>query len=401
MVSDYTVKPPVTQFYSRRGARLSDAPSSSDELSYDVSSSSFIEDVPYSPPVEPSSLSDSSPKQLVIRSHRLCRPPDCYSSLTFTVTTLSEPTAYRDAILHSEWQHAMAEEIAALERTGTWDLVPCPPIVRPITCKWVSKVKTRSNGSLERYKARLVARGFQQEQGRDYDETFAPFDHMTTIHTLLVVASVREWSISQLDVKNVLLKGELRKNVYMRPPPGYSVSDGMVCHFHRSLYGLKQAPRAWLQHFASMVTAAGFSTSTHDLPLFVHVSPCGRTLLFYVDDMIITGDDPEYIAFVKARLSDQFLMSDLGPLRYFLEIEISSMPEGFFLSQEKYIQDLLDRASLTDHRTAKTPMELNVHLTPSDGEPLEDPTRYHHVIGSLVYLGVIRPDISYFVHILS
>jgi hypothetical protein len=105
-----------------------------------------------------------------------------------------------------------------------------------------------------------------------------------------------------------------------------------------------------------VVTAAGFFTSAHDLTLFVHKSPRGRTLLLlYVDDMIITSDDPEYIAFVKAHLSDQFLMSDIGPLRYFLGIEISSTPERFFLSQEKYIQDLLDRASLTDHRTAETP----------------------------------------------
>jgi hypothetical protein len=132
------------------------------------------------------------------------------------------------------------------------------------------------------------------------------------------------------------------------------------------------------------------------------VSPRGRTfLLLYVDDMIITGDDPEYIAFVKTHLSDQFLMSDLGPLRYFLGIEISSTPEGFFLSQEKYIQDILDRASLTNHWTAETPMELNVHLVATDGEPLEDPTHYHHIVGSLVYLGVTRPDISYSVHILS
>jgi hypothetical protein len=225
---------------------------------------------------------------------------------------------------------------------------------------------------------------------------------MTTIHTLLDVAFVREWSISQLDVKNVFLNGELREDVYMRPLPEYSVPEGMVCHLRRSLYGLKQAPRAWFQCFASVVTAAGFSASAHDPALFIHASSRGRTLLIlYVECMIITGDDPEYIAFVKARLSDQFLMSDLGPLQYFLGIEISSTPEGFFLSQEEYIQDLLDRASLTDHRTAETPMELNVHLMTTDGEPLEDSTRYHHIVGSFVYLGVTRPDISYFVHILS
>jgi hypothetical protein len=151
-----------------------------------------------------------------------------------------------------------------------------------------------------------------------------------------------------------------------------------------------------------VVTAAGFSASAHDLSLFVYVSPRDRTLLLlYVDDMIITGDDPDYIAFVKAHLSDQFLMSDLGSLWYFLGIEISSTPEGSFLSQEKYIQDLLDHASLTDHRTAETTMELDVHLVTTDGEPLEDHTRYRHIVGSLVYLGVTRPDISYSVHILS
>jgi hypothetical protein len=295
----------------------------------------------------------------------------------------------------------MAEEIASLEQTSTWDLVPCPSRVRPITCKWVYKVKTRSD-SLERYKARLVARDFQQEHGRDYDETFAPVAHMTIIRTLLAVASIRGWSISQLKVKNAFLNGELREDVYMRPPPGYSIPEGMVCHFCRSLYDLKQASRAWFQRFASVVTAASFSVSAHDPTLFVHVSPRGRTLLLlYMDDMIITSDDPEYIAFVKACLSDQFLMSDLCPLWYFLGIEISSTPEGFFLSQEKYIHDLLDRVSLTDHRTVETPMELNVHLVVTDGEPLEDPTHYRHIVGSLVYLGVTRPDISYSVHILS
>jgi len=188
----------------------------------------------------------------------------------------------------------MVEEIAALERTGTWDLVPIPAHVRPITCKWVYKVKTRSDGSLERYKARLVACGFQQEHGRDYDETFAPVAHMTTVRTLLAVASVREWSISQLDVKNAFLNGELREEVYMQPPPGYSIPEGMVYRLRRSLYGLKQAPRAWFQHFASVVTAASFSASTHDPALFVHTFSRGRTLLLlYVDDMIITGDDPQ------------------------------------------------------------------------------------------------------------
>jgi hypothetical protein len=160
VVPDYMVKPPVTQFYSRHGARLLNAPSSSNELSSDVPYSSFIEDVPSSPPVEPSSPIDSSPKQLVRRSHCLHRPSDCYSPLAFIDIALSEQASYRDVILHPEWQHMMVEKIAALEQTDTWDLVSCPPHVRPITCKWVYKVKTQFDGSLECYKTCLVARGF-------------------------------------------------------------------------------------------------------------------------------------------------------------------------------------------------------------------------------------------------
>jgi hypothetical protein len=182
----------------------------------------------------------------------------------------------------------MDEEIAALERTGTWDLVPLPPHMTPVTCKWVYKIKTRSDGSLERYKARLVARGFKQEHGRDYDETFAPVAHMTTVRTLFVVASVRQWPIFQLDVKNAFLNGELRE-VYMPPPPGYSVPDGMICRLRRSLHSLKQAPRAWFEHFSSVVIDASFQPSDHDPALFVHTSPRGQTLLYV--DMIITGGD--------------------------------------------------------------------------------------------------------------
>jgi len=392
----------LTRVYTRtrRVAKLSsDEPSPSDEPSTSVAPSPLDD----SSSSDVSSLPDETASAVgstryALRDRQSIRPPD---RLGFVGTVLSEPTSYRDAIHHQEWQHAMAEEIAALERTRTWDLVPIPAHVRPITCKWVYKVKTRSDGSLERYKASLVARGFQQEHGRDYDETFALVAHMTTVRTLLAVASVREWSISQLDVKNAFLNGELREEVYMQPPPGYSVPEGMVCRLRRSLYGIKQAPRAWFQNFASVVSAVGFSACTHDPTLFVHTSSRGRTLILYVDDMIITGDDPQFIVFVKARLSEQFLMSDLGPLRYFLGIEVSSTPQGFYLFQEKYIQDLLDRASLTDHRTVETPMELNVHLRTTDGEFLADPTRYRHIVGSLVYLGVIRPDISYAVHILS
>jgi hypothetical protein len=140
----------------------------------------------------------------------------------------------------------MIDELAALERTGTWDIVPLPSHVVPITCKWVFKVKTKSDGSIERYKARLVARGFQQTQGLDYAETFAPVAHMATVRTLIAVATSSSWTISQIYVKNAFLNGDLQQ-VYMHPPPGVDTPSGHVCRLRRALYGLKQAPRAWFE----------------------------------------------------------------------------------------------------------------------------------------------------------
>jgi hypothetical protein len=151
-----------------------------------------------------------------------------------------------------------------------------------------------------------------------------------------------------------------------------------------------------------VVIAAGFVASRHYLVLFSHTSPRGRTLiLLYVDDMLITGDDSDYIAFDKARLSEQFHMSDLGLLSYFLGIEVTPTPDGYYLSQGKYNHDLLDHAGLTNHRSVDTHMDIHTHLRATDGVPLADPTRYHHLFSNLIYLGITHPDISYAVHILS
>jgi hypothetical protein len=146
---------------------------------------------------------------------------------------VDEPSTYEEASHIPEWQLAMSEELAALDRQGTWDLVPLPSHMVPITSKWVFKVKTKSDGSIEQYKARLVARGFQQTQGLDYDETFAPVAHMTTVRTLLAVAS-SSWPISQMDVKNAFLHGDFTEEVYMQPPLGVVSPLGYVCRLHRA-----------------------------------------------------------------------------------------------------------------------------------------------------------------------
>jgi len=381
-----STSPPVLYHYTRRAHTTPQVPP--------VSSESPVDD----PSVRRYPLRDRHPPD------RLGFPTQLLdlTALPVTSTSLPEPRSYREAVQVPEWQTVISEELAALERTSTWDLVPLPLGAVPITCKWVYKVKTRSDGSIERYKARLVARGFQQEHGRDYDETFAPVAHMTTIRTLVAVAAVHRWSLFQLDVKNAFLHGDLQQEVYMVPPPGFAAPSGMFCRLRRALYGLKQAPRAWFERFSSAVTAAGFRTSQHDPALFIHTSSRGRTLLLlYVDDMIITGDDPAFIDFVKHHLQQQFQMTDLGPLSYFLGIEFSSTSTGFQLSQQRYTLDLLARAAISDTRTVATPMELHLQLQADEGIPLADPTRYRHLVGSLVYLTITRPDIAHSVHVLS
>ncbi|GJR09126.1 retrovirus-related pol polyprotein from transposon TNT 1-94 [Tanacetum coccineum] len=297
---------------------------------------------------------------------------------------------------------AMAEELATLHQTQTWDLVPLPVGNRAIGSRWVYKIKTKSDGSIERYKARLVAKGYAQEYGMDYEETFAPVAKMTIVRTLIAVASSRKWKIFQLDVKNAFLNGDLNEEVFMKPPPGVSHKPGEVYKLRKALYGLKQAPRAWYEKFATVVTSFGFVSSHHDSILFIKQSSVGRILLsLYVDDMIITGDDCVGIESLKLELAHRFAMKDLGLLRYFLGIKVASSPKGYLLSQSKYIGDLLDRARITDKMVEDIPIDAKAKYTPTDGDPLPDLSFYRTIVGSLVYLTVTRPNISYAVHIMS
>lgn len=178
-------------------------------------------------------------------------PPDRYgfssssagnsiSALTATLANFDIPNCYSHAAKHDCWRQAMQEEIAALEANHTWDIEPCPPIVVPLGCKWVYSVKVRSDGSLDRYKARLVALRNNQEYVLNYEETFAPVAKMTTVRTILALAATNDWPLHQMDVKNAFLHGDLKECIYMKLPPGlFSSPTSHVCKLRRSLYGLK------------------------------------------------------------------------------------------------------------------------------------------------------------------
>jgi len=255
-------------------------------LSSDAGNSNELNTSPPSPaPTEPAPVVDIVPISSR-HSTRVRNPPPslnnyhCYSA----IATIHEPSSYREASTNPIWQQAMAEEIQALEKTHTWDLVDLPTDKIPIGCKWVYKIKTCSDGTVERHKARLVAKGYTQEYGIDYEETFAPVARITSVRSLLAIVVVRKWKLFQMDVKNAFLHGDLTEEVYMHPPPGYH-SPHKVCKLRRALYGLKQAPRAWFSKFSSTLTHFGFLSSPHDSALFTRRTDSGIViLLLYVDD---------------------------------------------------------------------------------------------------------------------
>ncbi|KAG8502943.1 hypothetical protein CXB51_000740 [Gossypium anomalum] len=242
---------------------------------------------------------------------------------------------------------------------------------KTVGCKWIFTTKFKLDGSIDRYKARLVARGFTQTYGLDYEETFAPVAKLNTIRVLLSIAVNLEWPLIQLDLKNAFLNGELNEEVYMDFSPGFEESKGQVCKLKKSLYGLKQSPRAWFNRFAKAMTSKHYTQGQADHTLFYKHSDNGKCciLIVYVDDIILIGDDSIEIERLKEFLSLEFQLKNLGNLRYFLGMEIARSKAGISISQRKYVLDLLFKVGLFGCKPAETPMEPNLKLgTDKDGE---------------------------------
>ncbi|CAH9129500.1 unnamed protein product, partial [Cuscuta epithymum] len=328
---------------------------------------------------------------------------DKHKAFLAAITSRDEPKRFSQAILDPKWQEAMQKEIHALEENGTWTLVQLPPGKKAVDSKWVYKIKYKPNGDVERYKARLVAKGFTQVEGIDFHETFAPVAKLVTVRCLLAVAAKRNWEVHQLDVNNAFLHGDLSEDVYMRMPQGFTKNgDTRVCKLQKSLYGLRQASRNWYHKFTQSLLNVGFRQSRADHSLFIFQQGENHTFaLIYVDDVILAGNDVSHIGRIKGYLNDQFSIKDLGPLKYFLGIEVARSPEGFVLSQRKYTLDILEDSGLLAARPSQFPMEQNLKLRPDDGSPLIDASAYRRLIGRLLYLTVTRPDIVFSVSQLS
>ena len=311
------------------------------------------------------------------------------------------------------WQEAMDREIATLEEAGTWATVPQPTRKNIVGSKWVFRIKRKADGSVEKYKARLVAQGFTQKFGVDYFDTFSPVAKLSSFRTILAMAARNDWDADSFDFNGAYLNGELDddEEIYMKSPPGYADEGEQVKRLLKSLYGLKQAGRKWYDTLSRALNDTGFCVSDADPGVFsAHHEGHTTILAIHVDDCLITGSSPELIADYKRKLNDCFSLTDLGPVHWLLGIKITRDREArtISLSQTSYIDAILSRFSLSDAKPVATPITPGTVLSKTDS-PSDDTemarmkkTPYREAIGSLMYAAVATcPDITFAVSALS
>jgi hypothetical protein len=320
-----------------------------------------------------------------------------HCAFSMSIVSHTEPKTYDEASKFDCWNQAMKVELEALEKTGTWILVDLPPNVKPIGCRWVYKIKYHADGTIERYKARLVAKGYNQIEGLDYFDTYSPVAKLTTVRTVIALASINHWIIHQLDVNNAFLHGELQEDVYMLVPPGVTYSKpNQVCKLVKSLYGIKQASRRWYERLINFLQQHKYTQATSDHSLFTKVTESTFTvLLVYVDDVIIAGNSMSEIQDIKDALHNTFKIKDLGLLKYFLGIEVAHSKQGISLCQRKYCLDLLDDSGMMCSKPASTPSDPSNKLHQDTSEPYPDIPSYRRLVGRLLYLNATRPDITF------
>ena len=312
--------------------------------------------------------------------------------------TYIKPPSYSMTSKFPQWIEAMDSEFFSLQQQHTQSLVPLPPKKNVVACKQVFKIKRHSDGSIARYKARLLAIGYLQQYGSDYAETFNLVVKPTIVRIILALAIHHGWSLRQFDVLNTFLHGILQEEVYMSQPPRYRDHARLdrVCLLHKAIYGLNQVPRAWFDSFTTQLFHVEFHASCVDSNLLILTHSAHIVyLLLYMDDIIIIGNHLAFVAEIIKQLGNSFALKDLGPLNYFLGLQIEYTTNGIFVHQSKYAKDLLSKFHMLDCKPCSNPCASNHHHVPPTSPLLSDPTTYRSLVGALQYLTFTRPGLSY------
>ena len=282
------------------------------------------------------------------------------------ITDIKEPESTSEAQENQHWINAMINEIDSLHNNNVRELVELPKGRKPVGSRWVFKVKTNADGSIERCKVRLVAQGYSQKEGLDYDETFSPVVRSESVRSVIALAAMNGLSLHQMDVTTAFLHGDLEEVVYMKQPEGF-VTQGqehLVCQLKRTIYGLKQAPWCWNQALDAQLKRMGFEQSSNDPCIYISTTDGLLILAVYVDDILLAGKSPQRIAQVKADIGKRFQVKYMGELHYFLGVSVkqNSDTDKIWIGQPSHTQAVLKKFGLEHCKSATTPVAPGTKL---------------------------------------
>lgn len=333
---------------------------------------------------------------------------DYYVGMSQADDIVKDPKTFMNAVNSEqrfEWKKSMDEEMSAFSSNNVWTLVPPQKGCNVVGCKWVYKTKTDASGDVK-FKSRLVAQGFSQKFGVDYDEVFAPVVKSTTLRMFLTKAGKDNMCVHHVDVKTAFLNAELEENIFMRQPKGYISKDfpSHVYKLNKSLYGLKQAARSWFKKAKDVLHSIGFQESKEDECLYF-LKRDNKTvyLLIYVDDILIACESKDLILRIEEELSSKLAITTLGEVQQFLGIEIKRGDDGIFnINKNNYISNVLTKFGLSSAKGSKIPLSQDYITSIDRTEKLPSNEKYRSLIGSLLYIAVnSRPDICISVSLLS
>jgi hypothetical protein len=325
---------------------------------------------------------------------------DNSSELSYSSIHLSEPNSFEEAFKDPKWLKSMEQEIKSLLDNETWILTDLPKGRKPVRNKWVYRVKNDG-----RLKSRLVAKGFTQVFGIDFDETWSPVGRKASLKLLISFVIGNSWKWKQMDVDTAFLNSKLDEEIYMDQPKGFEDGSERVCHLLKSIYGLKQASRMWYNTLKDFLESAGLTRSRID-PC-IYLAP-GLIIFVYVDDIVIAAESDKKLRHISDQFKKRFMMKDMGKPTHILGLDIMELSngEGIHLSGKKMISELLENCKMDGSRHVSTPMDPNQSFVPnpsvSNGSSKIGLFNYGSVIGSLIYIAnSFRPDIAYAVSVLS